>query len=192
MGIDQIVEHFYENIQGWCGFYNIYRNAVNRFPNGSHFVEIGSWKGQSAAFMAVEIINSGKQIKFDCVDTWRGTLNEEQHQQDPSVINDTLYDEFIANMTPVEGYYTPIRMDSVSAAATYPDASLDFVFIDGDHLYEGVRADILAWLPKVKKGGFIAGDDFGHAQGSEGVKKAVTEIFGNDFMINGLGWGKNI
>jgi cephalosporin hydroxylase len=186
------MEHFYQTIQGWCSFFDIYKGMVNYFPTGSHFVEIGSWRGQSAAYMAVEIINSGKQIKFDCVDTWQGTLNEDIHQQDPGVINDTLYDEFITNMKPVEGHYRAIRMPSVEAAKLYEDASLDFVFIDGDHLYEGVRADILAWLPKVKKGGTIAGDDYGHVQGSEGVRRAVHEIFGNDFMINGLGWGKNI
>lgn len=186
------MDHFYQNIQGWCSFFDIYKGMVEYFPTGSHFVEIGSWRGQSAAFMAVEIINSGKDIKFDCVDTWRGTLNEELHQTDSSVINDTLYNEFITNMKPVEGYYRAVRMDSVSAAATYPDASLDFVFIDGDHLYEGVLADIKAWLPKVKPGGTIAGDDYGHAHGSEGVIRAVTEMFGNNFMVNGLGWGKNV
>lgn len=187
------MEHFYQNIQGWCGFTNIYDDMIRYHPNGSHFVEVGSWRGQSSAYMAVAIINSGKQIKFDCVDTWRGTLNEPQHQQDPSVINDTLYDEFIANMKPVEGHYRAIRLPSVEAAALYDDASLDFVFIDGDHTYEAVLADIRAWLPKVKPGGTIAGDDYGHAgPGSEGVRQAVQEVFGMDFMVNGIGWGKNI
>lgn len=184
------MEHFYQNIQGWCSFYDIYADLVRRFPSGSHFVEIGTWRGQSASFMAVEIINSGKQIKFDCVDTWHGTLNEELHQQDPGVINDTLYNEFITNMKPVEGYYNPIRMDSVSAAALYDDASLDAVFIDGDHLYDGVLADIRAWLPKVKPGGFIGGDDYGHIVDSEGVQRAVQEVFGNNFAVHGLSWGK--
>jgi hypothetical protein len=45
------------------------------------------------------------------------------------------------------------RMDSVTAAATFADRSLDFVYIDGDHSYAGCRRDILAWAPKVKVGG---------------------------------------
>jgi cephalosporin hydroxylase len=187
------MDHFCTDIQGWCGYFDIYCLMVDYFPSGSHFVEIGSWRGQSSSFMAVEIINSGKDIKFDCVDTWRGSITEDEHQQDPGIINDTLYDEFIANMKPVEGHYTPIRMDSVKAAKLYADASLDFVFIDGDHTYEGVLADIKAWLPKVKKGGTIAGDDYGHVgPGSEGVKRAVHEVFGTDFNTNGVTWGKNI
>ena len=50
---------------------------------------------------------------------------------------------------------------------------VDFVYIDANHQYEFVKADILAWLPKVKKGGMICGHDFGR----DGVYKAVLEIF---------------
>ena len=50
-----------------------------------------------------------------------------------------------------------IRTESVKAAALFSDASLDWVFVDGLHTYEGVVADILAWLPKLRSpgGGFI-------------------------------------
>ena len=69
-------------------------------------------------------------------------------------------------------------MDSVDAAEQVPDGSLDFVFIDADHTYEGCRRDILAWLPKVRAGGIISGHDY--ANGEEwGVKRAVDEIFGS-------------
>jgi predicted O-methyltransferase YrrM len=186
------MEHFCQNIQGWCSFYDVYKDAVAHFPSGSHFVEIGTWRGQSAAFMAVEIINSGKQIQFDCVDTWKGGP---EHQEgginfDPAVLDDTLYNEFVNNMKPVEGHYKAVRMDSARAAELYADASLDFVFIDGGHEYETVLADIQAWLPKVKQGGFIGGDDYGHARGSEGVQRAVHEVFGAENIVrNNLGWG---
>ena len=36
-------------------------------------MEVGSFLGKSAVFMAVEIINSGKRIKFDCIDHWKGS-----------------------------------------------------------------------------------------------------------------------
>jgi len=56
----------------------------------------------------------------------------------------------------------------------------DFVFIDADHTYESVKKDILAWYPKVKKGGIIAGHNyFVEGKGYEGLRKAVIEIFGN-------------
>lgn len=166
------MEHFYQRIQGWFDFQNIYSNAVSTAPTeGAHFVEIGSWKGTSAAYMAVEIANSRKKIRFDCVDTWRGTANE--HDTDTHVINDTLYSHFAENMKPVEMYYTPVRMPSVEAASLYADNSLDFVFIDAGHTYEDCFSDIQAWLPKVKAGGTLAGHDYGS---SEGVRRAVKEL----------------
>lgn len=54
--------------EDWFSYANLYSEMVNRFPSGSHFFEIGSWKGKSSAYMAVEIVNSGKDIKFDCID----------------------------------------------------------------------------------------------------------------------------
>ena len=64
------MKHFYENIEGWAAFRGLYRVAVADAPSDrqSLFVEVGSWLGRSAAYMAVEIINSGKPIDFSCVD----------------------------------------------------------------------------------------------------------------------------
>lgn len=53
-----------------------------------------------------------------------------------------------------------IRAESVDAAGMIGDASLDFAFIDADHSYEGCAADIRAWLPKIKPGGWIGGHDY--------------------------------
>lgn len=59
-------------------------------------------------------------------------------------------------------------MYGVRENGTFPDV------LDGDHSYEAVCADIDAWLPKMKPGGYITGDDFLWP----GVKKAVFEKFG--------------
>lgn len=53
-----------------------------------------------------------------------------------------------------------LRMDSVEAAATFPDKSLAFVYLDGDHSFDGFLRDIRAWWPKVMTGGVIAGHDY--------------------------------
>ena len=51
-------------------------------------------------------------------------------------------------------------MFSADAAKMVPDGSLDFVYIDGNHGYDAVLDDLMAWTPKVKEGGFIAGHDY--------------------------------
>ncbi len=177
------MDHFFNNIEGWFQFFGIYSRVVQEAQPGAHFVEVGAWKGKSAAYMAVEIANSGKQIQFDVVDTWRGS-NEPFHQQDPFVQAGTLYEHFLDNMKPVEGFYTPKRMTSVEAANTYADGSLDFVMLDAGHEYEDVRSDILAWWPKVKVGGIIAGDDY--QNDFPGVMQAVNELFPGCYAGNGF------
>lgn len=73
---------------------------------------------------------------------------------------------------------TFLRRDSVPAAAEIADASLDFCFIDADHSYEAVRADLAAWYPKVKPGGLLCGHDYNHPRDGKqfGVRKAVDEF----------------
>jgi hypothetical protein len=68
--------------------------------------------------------------------------------------------------------------DSVKMAEKVKDASLDFVFIDADHRYESVMADLKAWVPKVKEDGTISGHDYNHPR-FPGVTKAVVECFGD-------------
>lgn len=175
------MEHFYRGPEFGEDFFTypkFYSSIVEHFPSGSHFVEVGSWKGKSAAYMAVEIINSGKDIKFDCVDTWTGS---EEHVGVKEVVEGTLYETFLKNTVPVRHIINPVRMDSVAAAAMYPDASLDFVFIDGDHSYEGVRRDILAYLPKMKINSILSGHDYAW---HEPIQRAVKELFGPDYKYD--------
>lgn len=170
------MEHFFQNIgEDWFDYQDLYSAIVQQFPSESHFVEVGSWKGRSSVFMAVEILNSGKSIKFDCVDTWEGSPTVEYHMADPDVVNNTLYQLFLNNIEPVKTIINPIKMTSVEASKLYQDNTLDFVFIDANHDYEYVKEDILHWLPKVKQGGILAG----HDRDFDGVSKALSEIFPN-------------
>ena len=163
------MEHFYHNIgEDWFTYPELYKQAVHNTAEGI-FVEIGSWKGRSAAFLGVEIINSGKPIKLYCVDTWKGSS---EHQDMDCIKNDSLFEEFISNTKQLESVIVPLRMSSLEAAAQFEDNSIDFVFIDAAHEYEFVKEDIAAWYPKVKPGGLFAGHDYNWT----GVHKAVSEF----------------
>lgn len=171
--------HFYKNIQGWFCFPNLYTKMVNEIPDGGHIVEVGAWKGCSTAYLAVEIINSGKKIKCDVVDIWTGTEQpSDAFNTDAEFMqhNRNIFELFKKNVAPVLHAINPIVMTSVKAAELYQDKSLDFVLIDANHDYEEVKKDILAWLPKIKPGGVIAGDDY-NPTSFPGVVKAVHEIF---------------
>jgi predicted O-methyltransferase YrrM len=74
---------------------------------------------------------------------------------------------------------TIIRKRSIDAANDVKEP-LDFVFIDGDHSYEGCKIDIESWVDKVKPGGWLMGHDYDNQSVPEGklwgVDKAVQEF----------------
>jgi predicted O-methyltransferase YrrM len=171
------MEHFHYKVPGWFTFPKLYHYMV-QYYNDAHFVEIGAWQGSSTAFMAVEIINSGKNIKFDIVDSWNRFAIDGLHVLNPELFpDDYVYQLFLENMKPVQHVINPIRMDSATAAVNYKDESLDFIFIDADHSYEAVTRDLQAWFPKLKKNGHIAGHDY---VDDERVYKAVRDFFNID------------
>ena len=176
----QILKHFYQEPQfgeNWFTYPKLYSDMVKEFPSGSKFVEVGAWKGKSAAYMTVEIINAEKDIEFYVVDTWEGSS---EHKDNPEL--QELFHIFTENMRLVDNYHIPMRMTSLEAATKFEDASLDFVFIDAAHEYEHVKEDLNAWYPKIKKGGILAGHDFYPDQPTwGGVHKAVTEVFGANY-----------
>lgn len=180
------MDHFFESVKGWFSFRALYEQAVREAPDPAHFVEVGSWRGRSASFMAVEIINSQKDIDFDCVDHWLGSIGAKM-RDDPDVVSGKLFDIFLNNIRPVADRIKVVRSLSAEAAHLYQDDSLDFVFIDAGHEYPDVSADIKAWWPKVKPGGVFAGDDYY----GQGVKRAVNEMFGDRVEdIQGAGTGR--
>ena len=78
-----------------------------------------------------------------------------------------------------------------NAVKNVEDNSLDFIFIDADHSYEGVKRDIEDWSPKVKKGGLIIGHDYRTNYPNHrfmGVNRAVEEAFDSFKTAPGFVW----
>ena len=153
----------------WFNYQNIYKRIVESVPEGGHIVEVGAWKGASTSYLAVEAQH--KKLRIDVVDTWSGS---QEHKDISDIRENSLFGTFIDNLRPVINLINPIRTDSISASKMYDEESLDAVFIYADHRYESVKADILAWMPKAKKGGILAGHDYTLTH--SGVILAVDEL----------------
>lgn len=161
------MEHIYQNITGWFTFFRFYKDMVARFPDSSTIVEVGTYSGMSMAYLLVEAINQNKKFEVTAVDSF--TFSDES-------TGENILDALIRNLEPLDYEIDIIKEQSWDAAEMFKDESVDLCFIDADHRYESVKKDILAWRPKIKKGGILAGHDW--QPDHPGVERAITEIFG--------------
>lgn len=155
---------------------------IEKIPYGGSVAEIGSWTGGSAYTMQKAARKIGNPIKFFFIDPWRYGPGECAPVLTVMAKGRDIRGEFDKRLFGFKGKYTPIQKESVPASAGFSLNSLDMVFIDGDHSYEGVKADIEAWLPKVKPGGVICGHDYNRDE--YGVTRAVDELFGKENVKN--------
>ncbi len=180
------MEHFYEGIlPDYFDYPDLYSMVVKEAIDGGKFVEVGCLYGRSSCYLGVEIVNSGKHISVDFIDPW--FQYDEKREYLDKIRDRDAYMTFLRNIDLVKGLQQrTIRLESDEACNMYDDASLDFVFIDGDHSEDAVRKDLAAWFSKVKPGGIFAGHDFYFP----GVNKAVNEFFasrGMEGRVQGIG-----
>jgi hypothetical protein len=182
--------HFYQSLAGWMDYEDLYARVAREVPDGARLVEVGSYHGRSVAYLAVELVNSGKNFILDAVDTFQGSEDpQEKFMKDEAAANGGSFRcVFDKNIEPVKHVVNVVQQDSVSAAGLYADGSVDFCFIDAAHDEDSVAADIAAWLPKVKPGGLLSGHDYSAYW--PGVKAAVDNAFGgNHQMVSVHCWG---
>ncbi len=163
-----------KGIPGWMSEKELAFLAETAKQMGS-IVELGSHKGRSS-----DVLLSNCPGEVYCVDLWDGkTEFGDMAERIPVYDGNEVYKEFVGNVGHYENLH-PIRSDSVAASYQFKDKSVDMVFIDADHSYQGCAADINAWLPKVRK--IIAGHDYSPAW--QGVVKAVSERFERVHLVD--------
>lgn len=152
---------------------------ARRVPRGGRIVEVGSWKGRSTVAIAEAVV--GRGIEVWAIDTFTGdpAVRKEVGHVAPAEVYDTF-----ARNTSRFPFVKVLRQASPGAAASFDDTTVDWIFIDGDHTYDAVLADILAWYPKITPAGLISGHDFGK---HEGVTEAVMRAF-RSFQCDSTIW----
>lgn len=141
--------------------------------------EIGVWKG---AFSR-SILKITRPSKLFLIDPWicdpefmiPGEFfdgNTASNQEEMDKIHQTVLADFAGENVDV------VRMSSEEAAGDFSDDFFDWVYIDGNHYYDRVRQDLDLWFPKIKPGGYLAGDDYlwRDTDGSRPVATAVADF----------------
>jgi hypothetical protein len=161
---------------GWEGMFSYVGGLINLIeknlsPDFS-ICEIGSYRGVSTEVFAIFC------KKVFCVDIWDGLRNPgDDHPLSPEEEFDVLCSSY-ENIT-------KIKDRSTEASKQFDDGSLDAIYIDGDHSFEGFTEDMVHWIPKVKSSGYIMGHDWRIV--SEWTKKWVdnnhVEVFLDDSWV---------
>jgi len=120
---------------------------------GGIFVEVGTYLGD----FAVDVMEFCHPSKLYCVDPYRS------YDDFKDADNFRALDDVFAAAQARTAHYGKrvefLREFSEMAAPRFADASLDFVYIDGNHSYPYVLKDLEIWYPKLKAGGLLCGDD---------------------------------
>lgn len=167
----------YRDPASWFRFAEAYDLLVARMPadRPSIVVEVGCWKGASTRYLGERVIESRKPITIVAIDHFKGSASE------PSMVeraaSEDVFAVFQQNVAPVRAVLGDERfrlhcIDSLAAAAAWEYECPEAVWLDGDHSYAAVKADIAAWWPLVRGGGVLGGDDYDQA----GVRRAVHEF----------------
>jgi len=134
-------------------------------------LEVGCFRGVSSE---VFLLHEPKEMHF--VDIWGKNPNYKEANWALKSKNwDLIKSEFEERVTTYKETtdITIIHDFSKEASKSIADNYFDFIYIDGDHSYNGVKADILHWLPKLSKDGYFCGHDYTiHA-----IQRACHEVF---------------
>lgn len=150
-------------------------------------VELGVASGETSEYLLRR--HSGLFIYM--VDNWRCPPHRVNRRAWGQQTYDRGFDNAIYRTKFASTRREVIRKDTVEAANLDRIKEVDVVFVDADHTYEGVLADIRAWWPKVKVGGVMCGHDIDSPRdlnGTWGVRRAVEEYFRHPPQVTDNVW----
>lgn len=156
---------------------------ADRCPKAEVGVEVGVLYGT----LSKNLLRIIPTLALYMVDRWaeypeESKLSTSRVTRQPQQWFEDAFETCKENVRPYGSRAVILQTDSASAGNLVL-APVDFVFIDADHTYDGVIEDINIWSPKVKKGGWLIGHDYGSAR-HEDVKRAVDDVFGSRVEVD--------
>jgi len=137
-----------------------------------HRLKTGAEIGVFMGYHAAHILEACRNLTLFCVDLYDNIQGDGYDDWNSQQFGD-LFQTVTRQMSKYHRA-TFIRLPSLQAAKALKPNSLDFIFLDADHRYPAVKADLRAWEKVVRPGGVISGHDYSHPSWP-GVKRAVDE-----------------
>ena len=177
---DRLVQSW-QDIPGWFNWREGQEEAAAHFGDGDRFIEVGCYLGRSICSLADVVAGRGLEVDIVGVDTALGSgpegrRNTNAHGHAVQHGGGTMAGLLHRNVLAC-GFADQVQLiisDSVRASRLFTDESVAWVHLDARHDYVSVCEDIDAWRPKVRRGGWLTGDDYDQWQWP-GVVRAVSE-----------------
>jgi predicted O-methyltransferase YrrM len=142
-------------------------------------VEIGVRRGR----LSILLVQVPTLERLYLIDTWAD--DEPFNKNDPDKTKVKKNARSVKRWARSQPNVTVLHMSSSQAVEEFADGSIDFVYLDGDHSFAGVTSDIRHYVPKLRKGGIISGDDYNLPT----VSKVVDELIPNrNLILNSRIW----
>lgn len=156
-------------------------------PKGGEIAEIGVAEG----LFSKEIFAAVAPATLHLIDLWQHQVSND-YATDPNNVSNREQEKRYQGI--LDAFAGPIASGRVrvrrgysrDAATAFADGQLDWIYIDALHTYDGVRADLAAYLPKVKNDGFLLGHDYTNHVIAERMKFGVVEAVNAFVAANNL------
>ncbi len=165
--------------------------AQKHFSQLCEAVEVGAWKGEYAKKAL-----SQWQGRYHLVDTWgHRPADAAKVLNDKNMVKkeewDGVLEELEKNIRPYWARVVCHTGYSVEVANDFEDGSLDWIYIDAGHDYDNCLADLKAWWPKLRSGGFFTGDDYGISEDRKHMEPLTVKRFEDKFdgIAKSWRWG---
>ncbi|MEO6841841.1 MAG: class I SAM-dependent methyltransferase [Bradyrhizobium sp.] len=160
---------------------SVRESLLAKLPKKKIGAELGVFRGD----FSIEVLRIADPMRFHMIDPWvsievgprrAGWYGADQRTQaDMDKIHDDVLQRFAKEVK--AGTAIIHRATSEQALSEMPDGTLDWIYVDGDHSYEGALLDLRLSLTKVKPGGMICGDDYAtNGWWNGGVERALHEF----------------
>lgn len=136
--------------------------------------EIGVYRGD---FAKAILKSCGFIENYFMVDPWRSLAEWNKPANTSDDEFEEIFQEAKGKTDFARDRRTILRGKTTEVIDEIPDESLDFAYIDADHTLRGITTDLLSVYPKVKKGGWIGGDDFVPTIWQHSTKFEPTFVF---------------
>ncbi|WP_390915000.1 class I SAM-dependent methyltransferase [Pseudosulfitobacter sp. SM2401] len=141
---------------------NILSYLEQTLPQNSQAIEIGVFKGGFSR----KFLRRCNPARLILIDPWV-SVDDPAHRSawyhsERGNDMEAIYNDIRTQLRPEidAGRVEIYRSTSAEVLPNQPDGAFDFIFVDGDHLYEPALLDLKVSFQKLKRGGIMLIDDY--------------------------------